>query len=139
MKKHFPLPIALISVVLSAELLTGLASCTLRKNNNMTGDPQISREYTPEERESLRDPGYSSSPFFDIAEGTDYPDEKEKNDHHTDVCIKSSNHMRKIYPAEYADRSRKTPAKEKAIDFTELCGIAHNGKQIVQQNINQSV
>ena len=77
MKKHFPLPIALISVVLSAALLNGLASCTLRKNNNMTGDPQISREYTPEERESLRDPSYSSSPFFDIAEGTDYPDEKE--------------------------------------------------------------
>ena len=47
--------------------------------------------------------------------------------------------MRKMYPTEYADRSRKTSAKEKAIDFTELCGIAHNGKQIVQQNINQSV
>ena len=77
MKKHFPLPIALISVVLSTALLTGLASCALRKNNNVTGDPQISRECTPEERESLRDPGYSSSPFFDIAEGTDHPDEKE--------------------------------------------------------------
>ena len=77
MKKHFLLPTALISVVLSAALLTGLASCTQRKNNDVTGDPQISSEYTPEERESLRNPDYSSSPFFDIAEGTDHPDEKE--------------------------------------------------------------
>lgn len=77
MKKHFSLSVTLVSVALSAILLTGLASCTLRKNNDVTGDPDISREYTSQEREALKDPDYSSSPFFDIAEGTDHPDEKE--------------------------------------------------------------
>lgn len=77
MKKRTPSLVILTSAALSAMLLTGLASCTLRKNNDVTGDPHISREYTPEEREALRNPDYSSSPFFDIAEGTDHPDEKE--------------------------------------------------------------
>ena len=77
MKKHFSLSAALVSAALSAILLTGLTACTLRKNNNVTGDPDISREYTSQEREALKDPDYSSSPFFDIAEGADHPDEKE--------------------------------------------------------------